>query len=130
MASGGHLLDAGKWFEGAEKDAPRTSHGLAGNIQAIVIAIDEVNVGVAGWSENHGVSWRVACGGVGGWVINPQVGFNFNYAGSETRCVRPAYQDFSEKVARYTAWLADEEGAIQGVNESVSGLLGQRHAAF
>ena len=79
-----------------------------------MIAIDEVNVGVAGWSENHGVSWRVACGGVGGWVINPQVGFNFNYAGSETRCVRPAYRDFFEKVARYTAWRADEEGAIQG----------------
>jgi len=46
-----HFLDAQKRFQRAEKDRSGLPGALTGNIQTVVIAVDEINVGVAGGSE-------------------------------------------------------------------------------
>jgi hypothetical protein len=45
-----------------------------------VIAIDEINVGVARRSEEHGVAWGEAAIGVGARIDGSEVGFGFHDA--------------------------------------------------
>lgn len=49
-----------------------------------MISVDEINVGVAGRSEENGGARGVASGGVSRWIVFPQVGFNFHDAGDQT----------------------------------------------
>src|ERR1700683_1155787 len=51
VASPRHFLDAEERFEGAEQNRARLAFALAGNVQAVVVAVDEIDVGVAGRAE-------------------------------------------------------------------------------
>jgi len=48
----GHFIDSGERFEGAYQHGAGFTFRFAGNVEAIVIAIDEINVGVAGRSKD------------------------------------------------------------------------------
>ena len=61
MSSSRHLLNALKRFDRAEKHSPGLPIALARNVQAIVIAVDEVDVGVTGWAEQN-----CSAGGIAG----------------------------------------------------------------
>jgi hypothetical protein len=75
------LLDTFKGFEGAEEDACAFAFGFAGDVQAVMIAVDEIDVSVAGRSEKDGVAGSRSGGGMGGWVVGAEVGFYFYDAG-------------------------------------------------
>src|SRR2546423_15438622 len=79
----GHWFDAGDWLQGTNKDAPSVSFGKAGDIQAIVDAIDEINIGVSGRAEEDLVARRAACGGVGGRIVRTQIGFDLDDSSGE-----------------------------------------------
>ena len=73
-----HRFDSGKRLERAKQNASRFSIGKARHVEAVVISVDEVNIGVAGRPEQHGVPRGAACGGVSGVVLCSQVGFDFD----------------------------------------------------
>ena len=56
VTSLGHLFDSGEWLKGAEKNASGVAFGLAGDVQAVVIAVDEVDIGMARGAEKDGVA--------------------------------------------------------------------------
>lgn len=86
---GGQLAQArhgGKSFdglEGADKNAARTSFGLAGDVQAVVHSVDEVDVGDAGGAEEDSVAGGLAVVGVRRGIVESEIGFDLDYASSE-----------------------------------------------
>jgi hypothetical protein len=58
-----HFLDPGERFQGTKQDASRQALRLAGHIQAIVIAIDEVHVGMTRRTKYHCIAQSLpGCG--------------------------------------------------------------------
>ena len=105
-----HLFDAEEGFEGAEQDRSSLAFRLTGNVQAVVIAVDEIYIGVAGWAEENGGAGGDAGEGVGGGVGLPEVGFDLDDASSE-RNFLVSHQHFAKKVAGNALGVAGEEGA-------------------
>ncbi len=56
---------------------------MATDVGAVVIAVDEIDVGVAGRSEENGVAWGQAAVGVGAGIDGAEVGFGFDDASGE-----------------------------------------------
>ena len=71
------------WLQGAEQQGPGIARGQAGDVEAIVVAVDEVDVGVAGGSEENLVAGGLAAGGVGGIVVGTEIGLEFDDAPRE-----------------------------------------------
>ena len=78
----GHCFKAGHWFERAEQDSACLAIRFAGDIEAEVLTVDGVDVGVAGWTEQDGVSRRGAAMGMGcrvrRIVVGTEVGFHLD----------------------------------------------------
>ena len=67
-AEAGHRCRGLDGLEGADEDAAGLALGLAGEVQAVVHAVDEVDVGEAGRAEEDGVAGGLADEAVGGGV--------------------------------------------------------------
>ncbi len=106
-----HFYQANQRFESAEKDGAGLAFPLARNVEAIVIAVDEINVGVAGRAEQDGGAGGVAGGGVGRGIALSEVGLNFDDAGRQERLLAVTHQDLAEKFAGHAPRIAGEEGA-------------------
>jgi hypothetical protein len=89
-----HLLDAGYWLQGSKQHASGDSIGQTGNIQAVVIAIDEVHVGVAGRTEQHRIPRRPSGCGVRGRVAFAEIRFGFDNSSGENSARRFADEQF------------------------------------
>lgn len=80
----GHSSEAGEGFEGAEQDAAAPAFYFAGEIHAVVAAVDEVEIGVAGGTEENAVARGGTAMGVGRGVseriVRAEVGFDFDDA--------------------------------------------------
>jgi len=57
-SSASHLLDALQRFQSAEENAASFAFRLAGNVEAVVISVDEVDVGMTRRAEQNGVALR------------------------------------------------------------------------
>ena len=77
-----------KGFKGAEENAPAFAFALTGDVQTVMVAVDEINVGVARRSEEDRIAGGVAGGGVGGGVVLSEISFDFDDAGGEARAGR------------------------------------------
>ena len=82
-AGASHFFDSRERFERTKEDASGFALGFAGNVQAVVVSVDEVDVGVARRPEEDGVAKSASGGGVGSGVCFAEVSFEFNDAGSE-----------------------------------------------
>jgi hypothetical protein len=84
-AQGSHGGDSADGFEGAKEDAvaARGSGGLAADVGAVVVSVDEIDVGVAGRSKEDGVARGKSAIGVGGGIVAAKVGFGFHDASGE-----------------------------------------------
>ena len=80
VAAAGHGGESGDGFEGADEDAAGFAVRLAGDIEAVIHAIDEVNVGMAGRAEEDSIAGGFSGEGVGGRVVGAEVGFDFDDA--------------------------------------------------
>jgi len=86
LAVQGHFRLAEHGFEGADEDGAGQAFRLAGDVDAVVHAVDEVDIGVAGLAEHDGVAGRdaaeaVGCG-VGDGAVRAVVGFDLDDAPS------------------------------------------------
>ena len=70
---------------------------MGGDIEAVVHAVDEVDVRVAGWAEEGGVVGCEAAEGVGGGVGATEVGLDFDDAADEALAFEMANEKFAEK---------------------------------
>jgi len=122
----GHFVDAGERLEGADQDGASFAFGLTGDIEAIVIAVDEVDVGVPGRSEKNGGAGGVAGGGVGGGIEFSEVGFNFDDAGREVEGTVVAEENLTEEGASDAAGIAGVEGARERGGSHRSGCRSGR----
>lgn len=73
-----------------------------------MIAIDEIDVGIARRAEQHGIARGIAGGGVSSGIAGSEVSFDFDDACRETNGVF-AQQDFAEKGASYADRGAGEK---------------------
>ena len=110
-ASLGHFFYAGERFEGAEQDASGAAFGFAGDVEAVVVAVDEIDVGVAGWAEEDGIAGGEAGGGVGGGIVLAEIGFDFDDAGGEGGSAAFTNQHLAQEFASDATRIAGEEGA-------------------
>ena len=113
ISSARHFFDTGNRFEGAEEDRTCFAFGFARDVQAIVIAVDEIHVGEAGGAEEDRGARRVAGGGVGCGVVFSEIGFGFDDSRGEGR-VFGANQNFSQQLAGDPAGRAGEKSATKG----------------
>jgi len=81
-----HFFDTGEGLEGTEKNGSCLAFGLAGYIQAVMVAVDEIDVGVAGRPEQHRGAGRVARGGMGGGIVFAEVGFDLDDTAEQAQC--------------------------------------------
>src|ERR1700740_2611730 len=75
-----------------------------------MIAVDEVDVGIAGRTERDRSAGGVASSGVGGGIVFSEVSLDLDDTGRKTGSAF-AHQDFSEEVASDTTWIAGVESA-------------------
>ena len=80
-----------------------------------MVAVNEINVGVAGRAEQDRGAGCVASGGMRGRVVDAEVGFDFDDASGEMQLAGVAEKDLAEEVASYAARAAGEEGASERV---------------
>ena len=81
----------------ANQDATGLAGGLADKVQALVHAVDEIDVGMAGLVEYHARSIGDSAPGMRCAIIDTQVGFHFDDSSGGLAM----HQDFAEAIARY-----------------------------
>ena len=99
-----HSLQAVQGLQGAEKHAAGTTLPLAGNVQAVMHAVDEVDVGMPRRPEEDGVSCRFAGEGMGGSVGLAKVGFDLDNAAHPRLLGSGSHQQLSQQLAGYQVW--------------------------
>jgi len=119
FAEAGHGGEAFDGLEGADEDAAGMSLGLAGDIQAVVHPVDEVDVGESWRAEEDGVAGGFADVRVRGGVVESEVGFEFNDAASEGLAVQAASDEFAEETAGYDIGRIKVEAARQELGHRV-----------
>lgn len=93
----GHGLDAIDGCDGADENSSGFAGEMGGCIEAVVHAVDEVDVGAAGWAEEWGVVGGEAAVGVGGGVGEAEVGLDLGDAAGEALAVKIADKELAEE---------------------------------
>ena len=102
---------------------PASPARCGGDVEAVVHAVDEVDVDVSGWAKEYCVAGSETAGCVGGRVDEAEVGFDFGDAGSEGFAVEVADEEFAEERSGDGVGGAGVEASRGGARER-EGLLG------
>ncbi len=78
-----------------------------------MIAVNEINVGVAGRAEQDGRSRGIARGRVSRGIVHSEVGLDFDDAGSEAKLAEVTDQYFAQEFASYATRTSAEEFATE-----------------
>src|SRR5262249_2787003 len=108
-----HLGNSFYWFYRPKQHAPWYSIRQAGDIQAVMIAIDEIHVSVPWRSPEHSVSncpphCRVRRG-----IVRSQISFRFNNSPRQHPTRRLSNQQFPQQSARHSPGVAIEKFLLQ-----------------
>jgi len=122
----GHGLDAVDGGDGADEDSAGFAGEMGGCVEAVVHAVDEVDVGAAGWAEEGEVIGGEAAVGVRGGVGEAEVGFDLGDAAGEALAVEIADEEFSEEGSGDGVGGAGVEGSWEELLW-VAGLRGCAH---
>jgi len=92
LAIDGHRFASQDRFQSADEDATGFAFRLAGDIDAVIHAIDEIDVGVTRRPEHYAIARRNTAKAVGrrvwrGSDVRAQVGFHLDNASREPACV-------------------------------------------
>src|SRR5271163_875032 len=90
---------------------------MGGCVEAVVLAVDEVDVGSAGWAEAGEVVGGEAAVGVGGGVGEAEVGFDLDDAAGEALAVEVADEELAEEGSGDDFGGAGVEGSWEGLRE-------------
>ena len=86
----GHGFETVDWIEGADEDSACFAGKMGGCVEAVVHAVDEVDIYVSGWAEEYCVAGSETAGCVGCRVDEAEVGFDLGDAGGEALAVEVA----------------------------------------
>jgi hypothetical protein len=111
LSCAGHFFDSRERLHRTEENASGFSFGLAGYVEAVMISVNEVDVGVTGRAEQNSVAQGAASGGVRGRIVGAEIGFHLNDAAGELRAFGVADQNLAQELGSYLAGIAGEEGA-------------------
>jgi hypothetical protein len=113
LSSAGHFIQALEGFECPEQNRSSFPFVFAGNVQTIVIAVNEIYVSMARGPEKDGCTSGVACGSVSGGITLAEVGFDFDDPGCEEEGAFVPDENFPQKCASYLAGAAGKESAVE-----------------
>src|SRR5947209_8681668 len=83
----GHGFEAVDWIESPDEDSAWFAGKMRGDVETVVHAIDEIDVGAAGWAEEDSVVWSESTGGVRGGIGEAEVGLDLGDAAGESLAV-------------------------------------------
>ena len=91
VTPGGHLRDAADRLQGAQEDASGAdrihrfciNQSVATDVGAVVIAVDEIDVDMAGRAEENRVAGSLSVVGMGAGIDGAKVGLGFDDASGE-----------------------------------------------
>lgn len=90
-----HFFDAGNRFERANENAAGLTFSISHHIEALVHAVNEVDISAAGRSEQDPRALGITPRGVSSQVVEAEVGLGFNnHAGRLSM-----YQNRAEQIA-------------------------------
>jgi hypothetical protein len=105
-----HFLDSGERFQSTKQDASRQALRLAGHVQTIVIAIDEVHIGMTGRTKYDGIAQSLAGCGVCGGISLAQISLDLDDPRAQGRPVfLTSHQYLPDKLARNLTRLSSVE---------------------
>ena len=110
----GHGLDAVDGGDGADEDSAGFAGEVGGGVEAVIHAVDEVDVGAAGWAEEDGVVGGEAAVGVGGGVGEAEVRFDLGDAAGEALAVEITDEELAEEGSGYYFGGAGVEAFVGG----------------
>src|SRR5258707_3894215 len=111
-----HLLNARHRLQGPQEHASRDSVRKTGNIQAIVIAIDEVHISVTGRTEKNGIPCRTARSRVRRCVAFAEIRLGFHNPSRQNSPSCFPDQQFPQQSPRHPSRIAIEELRVQPDN--------------
>jgi len=134
MAVGGHGFPSQEGLKGADEDAASPAFGFAGDIDAVVHAVDQIHVSVTGRAEHDLVAGRGSAEAVGGGVgsggdVGAEVGFYFDDAAGEEAGRGLMGEDDAEELRGDDFGRRKEEGAFWGFPETRH-LVGGQGSTF
>src|SRR4029077_8297431 len=92
-----HGFDTRDGIESADQHTAGLALGLGYQVQTFVHAVDEVDVGVSGRTEDYFGTWSDATGRMRGEIFTAEVGLSLDdHAGGAA-----VHQDLTQKIARY-----------------------------
>ena len=96
--------------ESADQDGMRHALRAGDEVEAMVQAVDEVDVGASRRAEHGlGAPGPPATGGVRRLVLRPQVGLDLDEAPAEGASTHLTDEDLAEKVSSYVEGVSGEE---------------------
>ena len=115
-AVAGHPIETCEWVKRANEDAAPKARCFARDVHAVVAAVDEVEIGVAGGAEENaiarsGAAMRVG-GGVGARIVRAEVGFDLDDAAGEQAGAGAMGKYFAEETRSDALGRGFEEGAL------------------
>src|SRR5262249_35754204 len=102
----GHIFDSNKRFERTYQYASGAAFRLARYIQATIVSIDEIDIGVPRRAKQHSISQRAAGGRVRCQIALAKVCFNFYYPSGMNSPAFAAHQDLAEQLATHAYRIA------------------------
>ena len=96
----GHGFEAVDWIESSDEDSAGFSLQMACDVEAVIHAVDEVDIYVSGWAEEYCVAGSETAGCVGCRVDEAEVGFDFGDAGGEALALEVADEELAEEGSR------------------------------
>lgn len=111
-----HLFEASNRLERSEQNGPGLALFLAGDVHAVVQAVDGVNISVSGGAEEYLVAWGGSamgvCRWVGGIVMRTEVCFELDDAAGKPSRGRAAREDFAKQARGDVLYRRFKERAL------------------
>jgi hypothetical protein len=122
-----HLLDTFQGLQGADQDAAAGSRGLGADVEHEVVAVGEIDVGVA-TAEKHGAIARGGSAKVVRGRIARRVGFGFDDPAAKAAAREFADDDFADQKASQRHGVQREFGAAKAPdgNGNLAGCQGSQ----
>jgi imidazolonepropionase-like amidohydrolase len=96
----GHGFEAVDWIESSDEDSACFAGKMRGDVEAVVHAVDEVDIYVSGRAEEYCVAGSETTGCVRCRVDEAEVGFDFDDAGGEAFALEIADEELAEEGSR------------------------------
>lgn len=116
----GHGFEAVDWIEGSDEDSTGVAGKMRGDVEAVVHAVDEVDIDVSGWAEENCVAGSETAGCVGCRGDEAEVGFDFGDAGGEAIALQVADEELAEEFSGYDLGGAGVEVPWEEFGEATS----------